>query len=174
MNELRQIGDEQGPHPPLWRIITPSGETTLCYVIMDSVYSGAKGCHVWRALAWNNAGYREVYSEGEWETARLEALAQPVRPTTEIQKVILKSIKDEIITPRSGLRLYRETIDADEYCVVCGSRIQGTPEWTEDGPAHQGCVGAMGQKAVGQKAVGQKAVGQEDEVPATAGGGHHG
>jgi len=144
MNELRTIDDEHGPHPPLWRIITPSGERALCYVFLDNVYSSQKGTYVWRAYSWNNQGRHEVYTEEEWRTARLEALAQPVRPTTEIQKVILTSIQEDIITARCGLRLYRETIDADEYCVVCGSRIQGTPAWTDDGPAHQGCVGAVG------------------------------
>ena len=32
---------------------------------------------------------------------------------------------------------------ATEWCVVCGKQIQGTPAWTEDGPAHQGCAGGL-------------------------------
>jgi RES domain-containing protein len=111
MDELRSIDAGQGPHPPLWWIITPGGERTLCYVTLDRTWSGARGCYVTTATVWNDQGVREIYSEKEWATARLEALAQPVRPQTEIQDVILDSIREEVITPRCGIDLYRETIE---------------------------------------------------------------
>lgn len=101
----------KGPHTPIWRIITPDGEETLCYVHLDTVYDGSKGCHVWTSTVWNEDGYRAVYSEQEWKTARLEGLARPVRPQTEIQQVILHSVEREIITPRCGLELYKETLE---------------------------------------------------------------
>ena len=110
MDELRRIDDGQGPHPPLWWI-HGAEERALCYVDLARTYSGARGCYVTTATVWNDAGFREVYSEKEWTTARLEALAQPVRPQTEIQSVILDSIEEEVITPRCGIELYRETLE---------------------------------------------------------------
>lgn len=108
MDELRSIDDGQGPHPPLWWII--SGEDqALCYVTVDTVRQN--GTHRWVTEVWNDQGVREHFSEQEWATARLEALAQPVRPQTEIQDVILASIEEEVITPRCGIELYRETLE---------------------------------------------------------------
>lgn len=108
MNQLRSIDAGHGPHPPLWWIHTGE-ESALCYVTVDTVQQN--GTHHWVTEVWNNRGVREHFSEEEWTTARLEALAQPVRPQTEVQDVILDSIEEEIITPSSGIDLYRETLE---------------------------------------------------------------
>jgi len=110
MDQLRTIDDGQGPHPPLWWICS-GDDRALCYVSLDRTWSGAKGSYVTTATAWNEDGFREIYSGEEWATARLEALAQPVRPQTDIHDVILASIEEEVITPQCGIELYRETLE---------------------------------------------------------------
>lgn len=116
----------KGPHTPIWRIITPDDDEVLCYVHLDTSYDGSKGSHVWTATVWNASGYRAIYSEEEWKTARLVGLACPVRPETEIQQVILNSVEREIITPRCGLELYEETL------------AEAAPETNNDVPAGAG------------------------------------
>lgn len=111
-DQLRMTDAENGPHTPIWWIIIPgTAQRVLCYVHLDTTYDRSRGSHVWTATAWNADGYRAVYSEDEWTTARLEGLAQPVRPDSEIQRVILHSVEREVITPRCGLELYEETLE---------------------------------------------------------------
>jgi len=110
-DQLRMTDADSGPHPPIWCIITPDGDEVLCYVQMDTTYSHRRGTHVWTATAWNADGYRAIYSEDEWKTARLVGLACPTWPETEIQRVILHSVEREVITPRCGLELYEETLE---------------------------------------------------------------
>jgi hypothetical protein len=49
-------------------------------------------------------------------------------------------VQGAVIRPQSGAA-------GSKWCVVCGNPIQGTPIWTEEGPAHQGCAGAVGENS---------------------------
>jgi len=118
-DQLRMIDSDSGPHPPFWWVISGDDEE-LCYLNMENVWNAARGTHQWVATAWNVDGFRAVYGQDTWKTARLEGLAQPVRPDTEIQRVIIRSVDREVITPRAGLELYEETLQKDRVEELTG------------------------------------------------------